>query len=425
MHPLFAPFNDIELEIIRSEYSRTRIMIFTLLALLGVALANYLWLGESLVTHFGSFRVYYIICGWMLALLCFELVALRRIRWFHRRGMLLPGPFRLIFCIVEISMPGVLMAYMVVVHKNLLFIDSPVMPLYFLIILLSTLHLNLWLSVLTALVAAIEYTLVIRYTFRQPEAAATFALPSAAYYVRCFMLLLSGGAAGFVAEQIKKRIKSYLKMQQSKTDIELTFGQQVSTEIVAALAEQGDAARSVEASILAMDIRDFSGFAREHSPDEILAFQNKVFAPVLDIIRQYGGIVNQILGDGIMAIFGAPVTSPEHAAQALQAARAVRGKIKELSDTGSIPTTRIGIGIHCGEVITGNIGNEQRRQYSISGTPVIVAFRVEQLNKELGSDLLITETLKDQAGCPDIAMTAVGERSLKGLGASFRLYRVD
>lgn len=425
MSLLFAPFNDIELEIIRSEYNRTRIMILALLVLLLISVLNYIFLADTITKFLGGTDTFFIVVGWQLALLCFELVALRRIRWFHRRGLLLPVPFKTIFCIVEISFPSLLMAYMILAKGNLQFLESPLFPFYFLIIVLSTLHLNLRLSLLTALTAAIEYAVIVRYTFRQEGAAEAFPLPAAAYYVRCVMLLLSGGAAGFVAEQIKKRVKSYLRMHRMKTDMELTFGQQVSTEIVAALAEQGDNARSLEASILAMDIRNFSGFARAHTPDEILSFQNRVFAPILEIIRQHGGIVNQILGDGIMAIFGAPVTSEEHAAQALRAACDIRRKIHELSENGTIPPTRIGIGIHCGEVITGNIGNEERKQYSISGTPVIVAFRVEQLNKELNAELLITEEVKNKAACAEIAVVPAGERSLKGLDLAFRIYRVD
>lgn len=83
------------------------------------------------------------------------------------------------------------------------------------------------------------------------------------------------------------------------------------------------------------------------------------------------------------------------------------------------------MGLHTGEVITGNIGNENRKQYSISGTAVIIAFRVEQLNKELGSELLITGDLKEKIITGKAIIQSLGPQLLKGFGKNIDVYSVS
>lgn len=422
----FTCFNDFELEIIKSEYNRARLMILVLLVIFSASIINSFFLDTSLIAFLGGVEGYYIIIGWVAVLTLFEIVVLVRIRWFHTRGLKLPYPFKIAYTFLEISLPGALMFYMITVKGHVVFLDSPLFTFYFLIICLSTLHLNFSLSFSPAFLASVQYAGLVYYCFYLKDGKDVFfQLPSISYYARCVMLLITGMIAGFVAEEIKKRVHSYLALQKSKLQMELTFGQQVSAEIVQALTEQGETARQLEATIMVLDIRNFSAFAEQHSPDEILDFQNRIFGPILNIIKHHNGIVNQILGDGIMATFGAPVSHANHARDALQAATEIREKVKALFQERVIPETHIGIGLHTGPIITGNIGNETRKQYSISGTAVIVAFRVEQLNKELGSELLITEERKQKINDDGKTLTYIGPTLLKGLGSPTAIYKVN
>ena len=206
--------------------------------------------------------------------------------------------------------------------------------------------------------------------------------------------------------------------------MELLFGQQVSREVLLTLVEERGRAKKQEATVLAMDIRNFTAFAETHSPDEIMDFQNKIFGPVIDIINQHQGVVNQIMGDGLMATFGTPVSNPLHADMAFEASLKIQSKVKELVEQEIIPTTRVGLGLHTGDVVTGNIGNESRKQYSISGSAVIIAFRVEQLNKEFGSELLITDAVKDKVVQGKVTMTSLGKQPMKGFGYEVEIYKV-
>jgi adenylate cyclase len=131
------------------------------------------------------------------------------------------------------------------------------------------------------------------------------------------------------------------------------------------------------------------------------------------------------LGDGIMATFGIPSSNPLHADMAFEAALKIRRKISELVQHQIIPDTKIGLGLHTGDVITGNIGNENRKQYSISGTAVIIAFRIEQLNKEFNSNLLISQAVKDKIELGKVSLTTLGMQPLKGFGYEIEIFKVD
>lgn len=147
--------------------------------------------------------------------------------------------------------------------------------------------------------------------------------------------------------------------------------------------------------IMFLDIRDFTPFAEMHNPEEIIDYQNKVFGFMIDVINHHGGIVNQILGDGFMATFGAPVSSGNDCANAYRAARKILTIVAEKSESGEIPPTRVGIGLHAGNVVAGNVGTDQRKQYSITGNAVIIASRLEQLNKDFGSNLVLSRDVYD------------------------------
>ncbi|MBD0376697.1 MAG: adenylate/guanylate cyclase domain-containing protein [Flavisolibacter sp.] len=415
--------NEMELEILRSEERRTKLMLSILAVLFCISLFNLLFQSKTLMAVLGDVYIFYIVAFWLLFLITVESFFLFQIKRHVKEQTTLSYSFRVFFAFIEISFPSTLISFLVIVKGNLLFLDSPWYSVYFLMILLSTLHLHFQTSLLVAAMASLQYGIIISIGFHSVQTTNIPLLPPLAYYVRCLALLLAGFGSGFVGDEIKKRINAFLKLDRAKRNIEMSFGQQVSKEVAEALMKQGDQARKLEASIMVVDIRNFSGFAAHHTADEILEYQNKIFSPLIDIVQHCGGTVHQILGDGIMVVFGAPVASPVHTVQAVQSALQIRSAVHKLVQSRKIPPTRIGIGIHCGEVLTGNIGNEQRKQYSISGTPVIVAFRVEQLNKKLNTEILVTETVKTKTDSLT-AMIPMGEHYLKGFETPFKIYNI-
>ena len=416
---------EFEKEIVHSEYQRTRLLIGLFSLALIVTSVNFFFLGDTVKFLFGGASRYFFVVGWLGALILYEFIVLRLISYWEKRYQRISEGFRYTHTMIEVSFPSLLMLYMVDLNDQLAFIDSPVVFIYPLFITLSVLHLDFRLSALTAWVASIEYAFIIYYGYHYAEVTTPFEhiLPENTFYLRCAVLVIGGMAGGFVAEEMKRRIQASFDIQRSKNEMEVLFGQQVSREVLTTLVEERGIAKKQEATVLAMDIRNFTAFAETHTPDEIMDYQNKIFGPVIDIINQHQGVVNQIMGDGLMATFGTPVSNPLHADMAFETSLRILNKVRELVAYNIIPETRIGLGLHTGDVVTGNIGNESRKQYSISGSAVIIAFRVEQLNKQFGTELLITDAVKDKIVAGRIQLDSLGKQSMKGFGNVVEVFK--
>ncbi|HEY3429274.1 MAG TPA: adenylate/guanylate cyclase domain-containing protein, partial [Cyclobacteriaceae bacterium] len=416
---------EFEREIVQSEYQRTRLLIGLFSLAIIISSANFFFLGDTVRFLFGGAQRYFFVIAWLGCLILYEIIILQLISYWKKRYQRISEGFRYAHTLIEVSFPSFLMLYMVNMNHQLAFIDSPVVFIYPLFITLSVLHLDFRLSVLTAVLASIEYAAIVFYGFNSVENAAAFqqVLPENTFYLRCAVLVIGGMAGGFVAEEMKRRIQASFDIQRLKNEMEVLFGQQVSKEVLTTLIEERGIAKKQEATVLAMDIRNFTMFAETHTPDEIMDYQNKIFGPVIDIINQHQGVVNQIMGDGLMATFGTPVSNPLHADMAFETSLRILNKVRELVQNQIIPDTKIGLGLHTGDVVTGNIGNESRKQYSISGSAVIIAFRVEQLNKQFGTELLITDAVKDKIVPGRIQLDSLGKQSMKGFGNVVEVFK--
>ena len=174
-----------------------------------------------------------------------------------------------------------------------------------------------------------------------------------------------------------------------------TFGKYVSREIrdeilAGRVALEGEAQ---EVTILFTDLRDFTPWVASTSPREVVRDLNAYFTEMDRAIREHRGLVLQFIGDGIEAAFGAPIAYPAHAEMAVRAALDMRRRLAawnaERQRAGK-PPLRHGIGIHTGSVLAGNIGSSERHSYALVGDPVNLASRIQNLNKEFGSDILVS-----------------------------------
>ena len=342
-------------------------------------------------------------------------------------GKTLPRPLRFLNAFVETSVPSILIV-LVSRHVDPTYaLQSAATYLYAVFIVLSTLRLDFRLSALTGLVAAAEYVVLCAALLRNSEVAAgtPFALPPF-YLAKGGMLVLAGLAAGFVADQIRRRVTSVFRALEERQRVVAAFGQQVSPAVVEELLRQGPeiASKRTFVCVMFMDIRDFTHTVERKSPEEFVAYQNAVFGAATEIVDRHHGVINQFVGDGFMATFGAPMATGRDCHNALVAARDLLAAIKTLSDSGRIPATRIGIGLHAGEAVSGNIGSEARRQYSISGNVVILASRIEQLNKDYGSQLLISAEVLREAGEGDHGAESLGVVQVKGRDEPIEIYRL-
>ena len=145
-----------------------------------------------------------------------------------------------------------------------------------------------------------------------------------------------------------------------------------------------------------VDIRSFSTAARTRTPAEVVERLDDVFEILVEVVDRHNGIVNKFLGDGLLAIFGAPIDDPLEAANAVAAAREMLTSV-EASNVGHSWPIRLGIGIHIGEAVAGTVGSQRRKEYTVIGDTVNLASRLESLNKEVGSQLIVSDAVREAA----------------------------
>ena len=297
----------------------------------------------------------------------------------------------------EITLLTILFIFIVEYSDQTVILQSPATFTYFVFIVLSTLRLNFRLSVFSGGLAAVEYIAVSIYystVFRDvPVDRFHPDLTGMQYLGQGVILLISGIAAGYVADLIKKKMLVSLENIKEKNEVIDLFGQQISSQIVGSILEKRDELSGTRKNVCVMflDIRNFTPFVESHTPEEVVTYLNKLFHFMIDSVQRHDGVINQFLGDGFMATFGAPVSNGNISQKAVLASIEIIERVKQENDARNIPETKIGIGLHYGEAVIGNIGSSVRKQYSITGNVVIMASRIEQLNKLWRSQLIISE----------------------------------
>ncbi|OFZ96414.1 MAG: hypothetical protein A2Z64_02095 [Betaproteobacteria bacterium RIFCSPLOWO2_02_67_12] len=415
-------------EILQSERMRMAILagIFALLSVVFPLFA--VIFREEYLRNFRSTGMIGIAVGVCGALVVYELLLRYVLGRQLGRGRMLPGALRFLSAFIETSVPTILMLLIGQYTNPVVVLQGPPALLYGVFIVLSTLRLDFRLSVFTGLVAAVEFVALSIVVAQGDADGATPEVLSAPAFVlmKGVMLLLAGVAAGFVAGQLRRRIVKAFHASEERQRIVNAFGQQVSPAVVDELLRQGPqiASRRSFVCVMFMDIRDFTRLVETKSPEEIVAIQNAVFGAAVEIVNRHQGIINQFLGDGFMATFGAPLATGDDCRNAVAAARELVARVKQLADAGRIPAATIGIGLHAGEAVTGNIGSAERKQYSITGNVVILASRIEQLNKDFGSQLLISGEVLQASGEQGTDAVPLGPVRLKGREEPLQIYRL-
>ncbi len=176
------------------------------------------------------------------------------------------------------------------------------------------------------------------------------------------------------------------------------------SQLVEKLLGEGEAAlRPVqrEVSVLFLDVRDFTAMSEQLQPHEVLEFLDDLLGRMSRIVKGHDGIVNQFLGDGMLAFWGVPTPREDHATAALRAALDMRRELEDLNGLRARqgkPPVRIGIGIHTGVVAAGMLGGAEQHEYTVIGDAVNLASRIEGLTKKLGVDILISNRAWERAG---------------------------
>lgn len=342
-----------------------------------------------------------------------------------REGKFPPVALRYLGAFVESSIPSGLLLYLgSQLDVPILALNSPPELAYFFFIILATLRLDVGLAIFIGFVSWAEYLGIVYYFLEQTKPGSVdpllYSFPI--YFGKANIFLVGGFLAAFVSRQIRNSFINSLAAETEKNQIRVLFGQHVSPEVVNTLLHQREDWNGEEkhVCILFFDIRDFTKFAETQKPTDLIQFLNRLFQDVIVCINQNGGIVNKFLGDGFMAVFGAPISNGTDIQSCTKAAQEIRTCIQNLIEQKEIPNIKIGMGIHSGEVVTGTVGSLERKEYTVIGDVVNLASRLEQLTKEYGRDVILSESVASALDPNSIEF--LGETRVKGKEKPVRVY---
>ena len=415
-------------EIIASERMRSTVLA-ALFGSVGIVFIMLFFFFRSEYSRiFGSEATVGVIGSFLTIIVLYELLVRFMIGRFIVAHRQIPEALRYVNAFIETSTPTLLMIILSSTIHPVYTLVGPPSFVYFIFIILSALRLDFNLCAFTGFVAAVEY---VTWAFMNLDSGGDV-LPGNAvathvlYLGKGIFMMLGGIAAGIVTAQTKRRVLRTFKIIDERNKIVSAFGQQVSPAIADELLKQGTEMMSQKrhVCIMFLDIRGFTRFAENRKPEEIVAYQNAVFNLMIDIIFRNHGIINQFLGDGFMATFGAPVAIGNECENAVAAALEIIGRVQRECEEGGIPPTRVGIGLHAGEAVTGNVGSSLRKQYSITGNVVILASRIEQLNKEYNSQLLLSGEVWNASGQRSGNAVSLGEVAVKGREELIAIYKL-
>src|SRR5689334_17352790 len=319
---------------------------------------------------------------------------------------------RYVGAFIETSVPTIVLVMQIVAMGPAQALGFVMPFVYFIFIILSTLRLNFWLSAFTGFVAAVQLLAVAMYY--QPVSAEHD--PNLFFHaVRSLVVLGTGILAGAVGLQLRRQFAASIQAATARDRITNLFGQHVSPQVVERLMEEGKAASSDlrHVAVMFVDFRSFTAAARSRTPQDVVDRLDGAFAVLVEVLEKHGGIVNKFLGDGFLALFGAPFDNADAAQHAVAAARDMIAAMDRINDTTDWPL-RIGIGVHFGEVVAGSIGSPRRKEYTVIGDTVNFASRLEALNKEFDSQLLISSEVRGALGEAGNDARSLGEVPVRG-----------
>ena len=255
----------------------------------------------------------------------------------------------------------------------------------------SNLGLDVLIALLVATTISLELTWMLSKSILRPLRDVELAVERVrAGDFEAAVPVTTGDEFGVLAASFNQMVEGLAERERLRE----AFGTYLDKEVAEYILSEGFTEEGVEIEVTVMfcDVRDFTKFASQATPEEIVAALNSLFEVVVPIIAAEGGHIDKFEGDGLLAVFGAPEPFPDHADRAVRAAIEIAARVNDDRDAGSF---RVGVGVNTGRVIAGAIGGAGRLNFSVIGSAVNIAARVEAHTRETDDSILITsETWK-------------------------------
>ena len=230
-----------------------------------------------------------------------------------------------------------------------------------------------------------------------------------------------------VAAFVMNMSHGYFAESRSKRELAQLFGTYVPPELVDEMVKDPDSytmqARARELTVVFCDMRGFTRLAETMTPEQLQTVLNQIFSRMTEVIRRHRGTIDKYMGDCVMAFWGAPLASPDHAAQAVQAALEMTEAMRDINASfraRAWPEVGVGIGINTGSMLVGDMGSNIRRSYTVIGDAVNLGSRLEALSRVYGVDVVAGEATRRQA--PQFHWQELGRVVVKGRAEAVRAY---
>jgi adenylate cyclase len=285
---------------------------------------------------------------------------------------------------------------------------------------LSDLGLDVVVAVLVAFTISLELTVLVTRSVLQPVdrlLEATEAVKRGDLEAR--VPITSGDELGQLAGSFNEMMQGLSEREALRE----AFGAYVDPDVAERVVEEGELieGQEREVTIMILDVCDFTEFAQRSSARETVAFLNDLFGIAVPCITEHGGHANKFLGDGLLAVFGAPERLEDHADRAVAAGIKIATRLSEHFGE----EVRFGIGINSGPVVVGSVGGGGRLEFAVIGDTVNVAARVEHLTRETGDTLLLTEATRCLLTDVRAELEPRGDFALKGVSEPVPIYAIS